>query len=381
MMWRSIMQKWALFFTFVFATILSFTACQPTASPVPELETEEARQSQGASLPNLLVEVQGDVWLRRAGWGEFVPAGFGIAVFPGDLLRVDVGSVASLFCGDEASWEGGPETLSDDGMEHGIPCQAGRPPRPWKDVAALRAEGDSSYPYILQPRNSALLSDRPQIRWHEPDPGSSYSITVIAEDGKERPGFETIGGASYWPSDWAPLEVDATYLLRVSPKGKPSQDESTSAGQGFWLLDTDETEEVQEQEERLRTQSLPSTAIDLVVAELYLNHGMRSEAIGLLERVAQRDGTPAVYLSLGRVYLEVGVAWEAKAAFDQALIAAQASGELEAEAEALVGLGLSISLLGDESDALQHFESARELYEKIGAKESVEEINQLVAGN
>lgn len=375
------MKKWALFFALIFALILSFTACQPAKSPVPELETEEVRQSQGTSLPNLLVEVQGDVWLRRAGWGEFVPAGFGIAVFPGDLLRVDVGSVASLFCGDEASWGGGPETLGGDGMEHGIPCQAGRPPRPWTDVAALRAEGDGSLPYIVQPRNTALLNDRPQIHWHEIDTEATYIITIIAEDGEERPSFEATGGASDWPSDWPPLEVDATYLLRVSTKGKSHQEESTPAGQGFWLLDTNESEEVQEQEERLRAQSLPATAIDLVVAELYLNHGMRSEAIGLLERVVQRDGTPAVYLSLSRVYLEVGVALEAKAFFDQALIAAQASGELEAEAEALVGLGLSIRLLGDDSDALQHFERAKELYEKIGAKESIEEINQLVAGN
>jgi len=375
------MRNWTSYSTFIFASILLFSACTPSASPVAELETVNARQSQGVSLPNLLVEVQGDVWLRRAGWGEFVPAGFGVAVFPGDLLRVDAGSVASVFCGDEASWEGGPEALSDDGMEHGIPCRAGRPPRPWTDVAALRAEGDGSHPYIVQPRNTALLNDRPQIRWHEIDTEATYVITIIAEDGKERSSLEAIGGASDWPSDWPPLEVNATYLLRISPKGKSSQDESTSAGQGFWLLDIDEAEEVREQEGRLRAQSLPETAIDLVVAELYLNYGMRSEAISLLERLVHRDGTPAVYLSLGYVYLEVGVALEAKGSFDQALIAAQVSGELEAEAEAHVGLGLSIRLLGDESDALQQFESARELYEKIGARESVEEINQLLAGN
>lgn len=378
------MRKWTsyfIFLMFIVASVLLSVACAPPASPVTGLETINAGQSQGESLPNLLVEVQGDVWLRRAGWGEFVPAGFGIAVFPGDLLRVDAGGVASVFCGDEASWEGGPEALSDDGMEHGIPCHAGRPPRPWTDVAALRAEVDGSHPYILQPRNTALLNNRPQIRWREADPGSIYIITIIAEDGKERSSFEATGGASNWPSDWSPLEANATYLLRVSPKGEPSQDESTSAGQGFWLLDTHESEEVQEQEGRLRAQSLPATAIDLVVAEFYLNHGMRSEAISLLERVVQRDGTPAVYLSLGRVYLEVGVALEAKASFDQALIAAQISGELEAEAEALVGLGLSIRLLGDESDALQQFKCARERYEKIGARERVEEINQLLAGN
>ncbi len=372
------MKKWTSCFILIILSICISGACTPSASPIVENETAEVRQPEGASLPNLLVEVQGDVWLRRAGWVEFIPAGFGISVFPGDLLRVDAGSVASVFCGDEASWEGGPEALSDDGIEHGIPCQAGRPPRPWTDVAALRAEGDSSHPYIVQPRNTALLSDRPQICWHEVDTGSTYIISIIAEDGKERTSFEATGGVSDWPTSWSPLEVDATYLLKVCPKGESCQDESTQAGQGFWLLDIDEAEEVREREERLRAQSVSVTATDLILAELYLNHGMRAEALVLLDGLTKRGGKPAVWLSLGRVYLEIGVILEAEASFKQALAAAQISGELELEADALVGLGLVTRLLGDESDAQQQFDSAKEIYESIGAGDCVEEVNQLL---
>lgn len=366
---------------FLLIAILTTAACTTSTPSTPDVEAEGDARSGGTALPNLLVEVQGEVWLRRAGWKDFLPAGFGVAVFPGDLLRVDAGSVASVFCGDEASWEGGPESLSDDGMEHGVPCQAGRPPRPWTDIAALRSEDDVSRSYILQPRTTALLSDRPQVRWHEMVAGVPHVITVIADDGKDRAEVEAIGGVMEWPASWSPLEVDATYLLRVCLEGETQEMESTRAGQGFWLLGTGEVEQIQVREERLRIQPLSSTAIDLLVAELYLNHGMRAEAITLLQGLADRDGKPAVWLSLGRVYLEIGVALEARGSFDQALMAAQASGELEAEAEAHVGLGLSIRILGEDSLARDHFKTALELYEKIGDRETVEEVNQLLADN
>ena len=103
-------------------------ACGATPTPSPEsAATAPAEPAGPPVLPNLLVEAQGEVWLRRAGWSEFLPAGFGVAVQPGDLLRVAQGGVALVFCGDETLWEAGPKGLPDDGLEHTAPCQSGRP--------------------------------------------------------------------------------------------------------------------------------------------------------------------------------------------------------------------------------------------------------------
>ena len=69
-------------------------ACGGTPTPAPgpvapePVATVPAEAAGPAVLPNLLVESEGEVWLRRVGWSEFLPAGFGIAVQPGDLLRI-----------------------------------------------------------------------------------------------------------------------------------------------------------------------------------------------------------------------------------------------------------------------------------------------------
>lgn len=84
-----------------------------------------------------------------------------------------------------------------------------------------------------------------------------------------------------------------------------------------------------------------------LVAELYLGHGLRAEAAQLLEDLTAGDGAAVVWLALGRVHLETGLATEATEAFGQALAEAQAAGELEAQAAAQVGLGLAARLLNE----------------------------------
>jgi hypothetical protein len=361
-------------------------ACSQGASPEPAaiVEIQDGTPStEGTAapvLPNLLVQAEGEVWLRRAGWIDFLPAGFGVAVGPGDLLRVAEGGSAAVFCGDESKWEMGPASLAADGLEHGVPCQAGRPPRPWADVAALRGEEDHLIPYVLRPRNTALLNTQPALSWHSLPDVNTYALTLISDDGQDRAPVQATGGELNWPEDWPPLESHATYVLVVEGDGRHSDETSAShAGLGFWLLPSEEAESVQALEARLRAQSLSPTAAGMLVAELYLDHGLRAEAAELLEALADDDGTPAVWLALGQVYLETGLAIEAQASFEQALKGAQMAGELEAEAASQVGLGLAARLLNDQEAAGEHLQAARALYEQIGHRDGLDQVDQLLA--
>jgi len=214
----------------------------------PAEPTDPPQTGEDAVLPNIVVQVEGQVLLRRVGWEDFLPAGFGTVVGPGDLLQVPDGAQAAVFCGDIALWDEGPQTLPGDGAEHGVPCQAGRPPRPWPDVAALRGEDDPDQAYVIRPRDSALLSASPELRWSEPGTEESYAISVVAilsDDGLERSPLEGSGGEMAWPSDWPPLEEGATYVLLV---GEGSTAETGSyTGIGFWLLPEEEVQQVQAQ--------------------------------------------------------------------------------------------------------------------------------------
>jgi hypothetical protein len=361
-------------------------ACSQGSSPEPTatVQTQDGAPSTEVTsppvLPNLLVQAEGKVWLRRVGWIDFLPAGFGVAVDPGDLLRVAEGGSAAVFCGDESKWEAGPASLAADGLEHGVPCQAGRPPRPWVDVAALRGEEDHLVPYVLHPRNTALLNAQPSLSWHPLPDVDTYILTVLGDDGQERAPIQSPGGELDWPGDWPPLEARATYVFVVEGDGRRSDESSTGhAGLGFWLLPAEETESVQALEARLRGQSLSSIAADLLVAELYVDHGLHAEAAQLLEALTANADTPAVWLALGQVYLETGLAIEAQASFGQALEGAQTAGELEAQAVAQVGLGLAARLLNDKDVAGEHLQAARALYEQIGHRDGVEQVDQLLA--
>jgi hypothetical protein len=376
MIWKKV-----LLGLFLLSSGLALGACgqASTVEPAPtSLPASSARARP--ELPNLLVQAEGKIWLRRAGWSDFLPVSLGIVIAPGDMLRVAEGSTAAVFCGDESLWEQGPSSLQADGLEHGIPCQVGRPPRPWSDVAALRGEEDNQVPYVLYPRNTALLNDRPRLQWH-PLPGvDTYTLTLIADDGQDRAAVQASGGGLDWPEDWPPLEPRATYVLVVEGDGKLSDAGNQGhAGLGFWLLATGEAQTVQELEARLRALPMAATARDLLVAELYLEHGLYAEAVPLLEGLATDDGPPAAWLALGQVHLELGLALEAQAALDQALAIAQATGQQEAEAAAQVGLGLAAQLLDDDAAAENHLQAARERYEQFGDQDGVEQVERLLS--
>ena len=123
------MRRTALSSLILIALSLSAVACGQAAAPAPpdasqpraDSEITASRQDAGSPpmLPNVLVKAEGDVWLRRSGWSDFLPVGFGAPVSPGDMLRVGEGSEAIVFCGDESTWSDGPASMKADGLEHG----------------------------------------------------------------------------------------------------------------------------------------------------------------------------------------------------------------------------------------------------------------------
>lgn len=363
-----------VWYGWLLAAGMLLAACGQAGTPT--LPSEEKEPSL---LPNLLVSAEGNVWLRRPGWSDFLPAGFGVSVAPGDLLRVEPGGLAAIFCGAQALWADGPQDLQADGAEHGIPCQSGHPPRPWPDVGALRGETRDAIPYVIGPRDSAVLDDTPLLRWRSIPGVETYTVSILSDDGHGRLPAEVSGGEMSWPDDWMPLVENATYVLVVEGGGHQSDESNkTHAGLGFWLLGAPEAEGVRDQENLIRSRPLSVQAADLLVAELYLGSALRAEATYLLEGLGTQDGQPSVWLALGRVYLGSGLAWEAGEAFEKARTAAQASGEKEMEAAAQVGLGLAAGLKGDEASSIEYLRVAESLYELIGDRQKLEELGDLL---
>jgi len=360
-------------------------ACNPTpgdsgVNPIAMADQEyTVSQKSAGELPNYLVQAEGSIQLRREGWKDFLPTGFGALVEPGDLLRVDDGGLASVFCGSDAAWDEGLVALAADGLEHGVPCQSGRPPRPWTDTASLRGAGNRDVPYIIAPRNTALREDRPALHWHKMESVETYTISLIGDDMLDRPLVETDSAEIPWPEPWPPLEPGATYVLIVEAGNiKSNNGNETNVGLGFWLLPEAEMKRIQELELAVRTQNLSPQGMDLLLAEIYQINHLYPEANRLLQSALNSQPSPAVWLKYGRIQLETGLAVEAIDAFNQSLDAAKTSGQLDIQGESLLGLGLGYRMLGDEAEAVEYFESAAEIFKDIGDQRGIAHADELI---
>ena len=352
-------------------------ACGAGRQATAPIETESREPSAVTqALPNLLLESNGVVGLRRAGWTSFLPADFGAVLRPGDLVRVAQGGQAAVFCGDEATWENGPSTLVGDGQEHGVPCESGRPPRPWPDVAALRGVVEAETGYVVQPRNTALLSDRPNLfsQSSRTDGDTLSIVSVLSDDGQERPPIESSKGSLAWPESWPPLEPGATYVLLI---GDEPVDASTTVGRGFWLLETSKAEELRARETSLRQSDLSESAQRMLVAELYRSYGLYAEASDLLRPLTKEVPSPAIWLNLGRIYLETGLPAEASDSFVEALALGERLGDLPSAGEAHLGLALAAQLRDDASAFDAHLEQARTIFGQVGDEPMMQEIERL----
>ena len=54
----------------------------------------------GDTALNLVVDVQGNISIKRLGWSDYAPAFFGMSVGKDDLLRLDGTSQATIVCSD-----------------------------------------------------------------------------------------------------------------------------------------------------------------------------------------------------------------------------------------------------------------------------------------
>ena len=339
------------------------TSCTPKPRP-------PASPAAPSILPNVLVMAEGQVTIKRSDATGFVPTGVGAQVKPGDLLRVD-GGEAAIFCGNETEWDNGPHRLAAD-KPQGVPCLAGRSPRAAPNLGRLRGETTSNVdtiPYVLSPRSGFVRNDRPTLRWHTLASTDVYTTTLISDDGRERPPQRGSGGEMPYPETWPKLASGGSYRLVVQTGERSSKEEEGEEANspGFSLLNQAKAAQLQEQEAKLRARPFNEQALTLVLAELYLNdeYKLRSEAAALLSGAAVED-LPAAQVLLGEVYLEMGLADEAQAAFEHALALAQQSGLPEFEAGAELGLGSVACLRWDESQAEAHWQTAQDNYATLG---------------
>lgn len=373
----------------LFSLTASFwlAACQPAITPASQarqahaagqpaatMRDERASETDHApNLPNTLVFAEGRVEVRRLNSLKYVPVALGAELEPGDVIHIAQGQ-AGIFCGAERDWETSPLTIAA-GKTTGITCGAGRPPRPYADTSAVRAAGGESEVemdvglVILSPRSGVVRGDRPPLAWTEAVGATSYTVTLESDDGISR---VTVADSSPlpYPAGWEALEGDGASYRLVVQAGDMRSDDTTP---GFSLLERQA--DFQSKFDRLAQRPLDEPARTLLMAELYLSHNLRSEAVALLNTAPEANRVMAIQNLLGETYLNMGLVAQSQAAYARMLELAQAGEFVESQGKALLGLGLASCILRDENAAQQHWTQARQLYEENEATRDIQIVD------
>lgn len=240
-----------------------------------------------------------------------------------------------------------------------------------------RARGpeDALIPYVISPRNTAVLSDRPQLRWNAVPGVDRYTVNLM--------NGETIiwtkevqTNQIAYPEEVEPLQPGINYTLAVkAANGRASTEEDTEPS--FHLLSSTKAEAVRQAETLLSSQSATEDTV-LLKADFYTGSELYSEAINTLEALVSQ-GTPSaiIYRQLGDLYARLDLNIRAEPYYLDAIPLAQDN--LEEQARAQAALGELYVAIEQNQEAQKYFTQAKKNYEKLNNQLKVKEMQEQLA--
>ncbi|NEO43600.1 MAG: tetratricopeptide repeat protein [Moorea sp. SIO4A3] len=336
-------------------------------------QTTEAT-SVNSTVLNYISEIKGDVRLKRSEWKDYQKANFGKSLNPSDQLKLSASASATVMCDNSRVWvvPAGKVSLVSDG------CGPGQPSVRRRNRRRPSRAPNETIPYIISPRNTALLTNRPILRWNAVPGATRY--TVLVQDAGLTLEWETKTSNTEIQYSGDPLQPDSYYLVTVKTNTGKSSEEEQGAEVNFTVLDAQKAESVESEvaklKQQLKQQQLTQEAEQLGLAYLYQRYDLKAKAIGLLEGLVKKETqTVAVYQLLGDLYQQVGLNQQAKRRYSQALELAKGTENLEGQAEAQVGLGL---VEGKKTQAIGWLTEAQSNYQKLGDRTKVKQVKQWI---
>lgn len=318
-----------------------------------------------------IVEIKGDVKLKRSRWKKYRKARPGDVLSPSDQLQLSAGASAQVKCNNLKIWYVPTGKVSQ--VASGCPGAKKVASRANNRRSTTRAPSET-IPYIISPRNTFLLTNRPLLRWNAVPGASRYRV-------------ELRGGGLDWQTETSstqikypgnpPLEAGSRYLLSVTTDKRVSSEAEEGANLRFSRLDASQIDSVRAGVNQLQQEQLTKEAKGLALADLYQEYQLNAEAIELLENlVKEGTQTPVVYQLLGDIYSQVGLSLQARNHYSKALELARGERDLEGQAEATFGLATAEYALGKRSEAKEWLTQARANYQSLGDNLKIEEIEQ-----
>lgn len=332
-----------------------------TAVVLPIAIAQVSGESSQAA--NLVVLIQGHAAIKRKNWTTFAPLIFGANLQAGDLLRLDESSIAKVLCSDLKLRDLNPGTA-------GTPCAPAQEILRRLDGSLLRptrtVPSEGSFPIVLSPRRTKLLSERPLLRWMEVKDASTYHLMVR---GPELLWTATVHSKTelQYP-DYAPkFEAGQNYKLIVGISDDQDSGNEAANGLGFSVLSSKERKLVLEEQSQLERLGLDEGPTQYLIGHLYASHGLNAEAIQRLEAVSKKFMVPATERLLGELYLTVALPRQAETHYLKSLELSKKEQDDEGQIQCRLALATIYSRgLGNGHAAGEQLEAAIAIAGKVG---------------
>lgn len=326
---------------------------------------------------NVVIQIDGQLKLKRTGWTIYTPVVFGTNLHSGDLLDLRPSSNARVVCSDL--------TLHPVGAGIGaVPCSASRPILSAPGGSLINPTrgwpSDGTFPIVVSPRKTKLISTHPTLRWTPVKGATAYTVAVRGPNLYWSTSV-TSGTEVGYPEKAPKLEVGVDYKLLVAANNGPRYDEP-GLGLGFSLLSADDRRTVLREQKQIENLGLAEGPTQFLIAHLYASQGLYAEAVERLEAVSQRFRRAAVQRLLGDLYIAIGLPRQAETNYLSSLELATAEDDEEGQMRLHAALGYIYGrTLGNKEAARQHLNAvlalARKLGDEPGADHAAEEMAEL----
>lgn len=358
--------------------LLALVACQVIVpvTPRPEAATPTPAISLQESGPHFLLHTASPVQLNREGWPAYHPVAFGTVLYPTDLLKVET-KTAILCVGPELE----VKTVSPG--EHRVPCPPAEGILNYRGakfrVRLADTAGTGDIPFILYPRTTLLLENRPTLYWN--DTGASSYTVILTQAGQQVwvKGDVTAHTLPY-PADQAPLEQGKDYrLVVIDNDSYISSRQSEPAGTGFRLATAQEKNQIEDQLEKIEAEEA-LTGVDLQFAtgvyyaslEPSASSGFSplGEAWQIFDTLVKTQTAPAIHLWYGDILTGLKLPDDVvEKAYQRALASAEEMNDVESQATARVRLWCL-------TETEPYLGEAVELYQELADQAEVQRLQQ-----
>lgn len=365
---------------------------------------------KSADLTAILAQIEGQVTLSaetRAEFRSVRPAAQRQILRRGESVHVPPGAQATLICSTETlvSLTGPRDWVLDAAA-----CGRGLslPESSYRNLAsyagrilsrngALLLELETRNveaglgPILLSPRNTAVMEASPRIVWTQVPDAVEYevklrgpvgtSIRLAAADlhcGHGSGPWHDLAVCSWAPSGkWPALEPEKSVFLEFgSRQALTAPLRQVREVYEIHLLSVSDQRGMGENLRQIAALPLDKASRLFLTAGAYAQGGLYADAIATYDEALQAREMPEARVTLGDLYLTVGLTTLAGREYRQVLAGAPDSA---AQAAAELGLGYASYFGKLYGDARSHFERARELYIKLGLPAEAEDARAAAA--